>query len=138
MSQPNNSPDDFIAALKERQANPSKRGIPLPDDFASRPFGLFLLGFCAFLFWKDTWSHITAARAHEPLLFYSSKWIFVQPLLLVHGLIYTIFGDSASKVLGPTTKPSKYGWALLAVVLPASFYYAHWVENLLRQLGYSV
>jgi hypothetical protein len=40
-------------------------------------------------------------------------------------------------VLGPTTRPSAWGWAFAAVVAAACFAYLHYFESTLRSLGYA-
>jgi hypothetical protein len=124
--------------MEERRKDPAKRAIALPDDFASRPFGAILLLVALFAFGMYTYVPITEAQNQVASLRYSGKYVYIQPLLAMLGIAYLLFGEKASKVLGPTTRPSIWGWALLLVAIVMGFAYVHFLEAHLHALGYQV
>ena len=138
MATPEKSPDDFLRAMEERRADPTKVAKSFPDDFASRPLGFLLIAGTLLFFFLYTYGTISRAHAQAASIDHKGRYVFIQPLLLFFGIAYAIFGESASKVLGPTTKPSKWGWGLWAVAVITGFLYVHQVETYLHGLGYDV
>lgn len=133
-----NSPDEFAKAMDERRSDPAKAAKPMADDFAGRTLGLVMLVAGAFLFLLYTYTAIADAQSQLPSIDYRQKYTFIQLPLVVLGLVYTLFGEHASKWLGPTSRPSKLGWALVVVMLVASFAYVIAIERYLNLLGYAV
>jgi Mn2+/Fe2+ NRAMP family transporter len=137
MSEPG-SPDEFAKAMNERRSDPAKVAKPLADDFAGRVLGLILLAAGTLMFLLYTYTAIVDAQAQLPTIDYRQKFTFVQLPLVMMGLVYTIFGEHASKVLGPTSRPSGLGWAFVVVMIAASFAYVLAIERHLNSLGYPV
>ena len=138
MADQEKSPDAFARAMEDRRRDPTKKGRSMPDDFASRPIGILCLFIALLSFWSYTYNPISEAQSQAASIDYKSRLVFMQPLFLLMGVTYTIFGESASKVLGPTTKPSMWGWIFFAVAVASGFTYAHFVEAYLQGLGYQV
>ncbi|UWX03490.1 hypothetical protein H1235_10195 [Pseudoxanthomonas sp. NC8] len=138
MTDQEKSPDAFMHAMEERRLNPSKRTRSLPDDFASRPFGLILLAIGLLCLWLSTYVPISGAQEQVASISYKAKWVFIQPFCFLLGLAYTLFGESASRVLGPTTRPSVWGWILAIAAGVLGFFYEGFISNYLNGLGYPV
>ena len=98
-------PDELAQLVTEHRRNPAKQGKPRPADFASRPFGVILLLGGLLSFFIGTFGPLSDIAQHVPRISFDAKFVFLQPLFLVYGLIYTIFAGKASSVLGPTVKP---------------------------------
>jgi hypothetical protein len=124
--------------MEERARDPSKRASSLPDDLAGRPVGLLLLLLGVGLLMFFTYVPIIQAQEQAPSVAFNLKWVFIQPLLFALGIPYTVFGGAASKVLGPTYKPSVWGVLLIISSLVAGFFYANHVQATLQALGYQV
>lgn len=138
MTDHDNSPAAFARAKRDRRIEQGRVGLNVPNDFASRPLGVFLLFFALLLFWLFTYGPITDAQAQAASISYRSKWVTIQPLLFLMGIAYTIFGAKTSRVFGATTRPSIWGWGFVALAVALGFAYAHYVEAYLRVLGYPV
>ena len=138
MESKENSPDAIVRAMEERKKDPAKRAKALPDDFASRPFGAILLLLALVAFGMYTYVPITEAQSQVASLRYSGKFVYIQPLFAMLGIAYLVFGERASKVLGPTTRPSVWGWVLLLVAVGLGFAYVHFLEAYFYALGYQV
>lgn len=136
MQDPENSPEAFASAMNDRRAEPAKRAMSLPDDFASRPLGLILLAAASLAFVLNTYLPLSEAHAGADSISYSGKFVFIQPLFFVMGLVYTLFGERASVVLGPTSKPLKWGWILAAFLLGLCIAYLYLFQRYLAGLGY--
>ncbi len=133
-----NSPDEFAKAMNERRSDPKKAAIPTADDFAGRVLGLIMLVAGTLMFFLYTYTAIVDAQAQLPTVDYREKFTFMQVVLLVPGLVYTIFGEHASKVLGPTSRPTRLGWAFAVATIAVAFAYVVAVERYLNSLGYPV
>ena len=138
MADQENSSEAFTRAMEERRLNPTKKGRSAPDDFASRPLGIFFVLMGLLLLWLNTYIPISEAQAQAASITYKGKWVFIQPLLFLFGIAYAIYGTNTSKLLGPTTKPSIGGWILWAIAVALGFTYTHYVEAYLQGLGYQV
>jgi hypothetical protein len=138
MSDKDNSADAFVRAMEERNKDSDRKVRTVPEDFASRTLGVIALATALLLCFMYTYAPIVDAQAGKATIDYSGKWVFMQPLLLGIGIVYSLFGEHTSRVLGPTTKPSIWGWVFYGTLAIACFVYVHQIEVYLRGLGYSV
>ncbi|WNH53413.1 hypothetical protein [Stenotrophomonas oahuensis] len=131
-------PDAFLQAMEARRKDPSLKGKEGPLDFASRGYGLVALVAALVIFIMDVYLPLTDARAGAERVAYDSKFVFLLPLFLLTGITYTVFGGKTSRVLGPTTRPSLWGWLFVLAGAGAGFAFAHYFESYLRTLGYAI
>jgi len=123
--------------MTEHKRNPEKRAKPRPADFACRPVGVVLLLLWLLAFLIGTVEPISGIAQHAQRISFDAKFVFLQPLLLVYGLIYTIFAAKASSALGPTIKPSNRGWAVLVVCLAVGAAYLYGFNRYSAAHGYT-
>ena len=82
---------------------------------------------------------LDAARKAESVTVRFELAIIV-PLALVTGLVYTLFGDRAAKVLGmlgPRRRPTALGWVFVLVLVGVGFLLFLWLNSTLRSYGYA-
>lgn len=131
-----NGPEDFERIMRERQKDPSKRAAMLPEDYANRGVGIIALCLGVVLFLTDTFAPLREAMDGFTEIEYKPGYIFLQPILIIYGLIYSVFGEDASKVLGRTFKPSRYGVGLLVGAVLLAIAYFWYIGSLYREYGY--
>jgi Na+-driven multidrug efflux pump len=81
---------------------------------------------------------LLAAARHDRHIDFSMKAACFTPLLLALGVIYTIFGDSTARFLGPRHRPSALGYVfyIFFFMLGVGLYF--WMKAFLRSQGYQV
>jgi hypothetical protein len=109
-----------------------------PADYSNRAIGIVALPAFGFLFWACTYTPIMDALNEAGTVDYSGKGLVVQPFLLFVGLIYAIFGESAAKFMGPTSRPSIVGWSVFIGCGIMGLLQAHFVKAFLISHGYII
>ena len=97
-----------------------------------------VLAIGAAVFWGYVWTPLQVAAAHGPSFEWSTKGVIFAPLLLATGLLYTVMGNSAWRLMGLDGKPSKVGVALSVLVTATGIVLEFWLRAHLESLGYAI
>jgi hypothetical protein len=130
------SRDAFLKAMNERR-NPPRRARSA-NDRTTRGLGFCVLLMGVFTFWFGTWVPLQDAASHAARVEFNEKMLLCTPMLLGVGLLYTIMGSSAWRVMGDGGKPSKLGAALTAAVIAAGFLLMIGLRAHLEAQGYVI
>ena len=131
------SPEDFAQVMLERKKNPGLAAAPAPEDFSGRLLGGISLAAAGMMFWLYTYNVIMSANVHDSIS-YKSQFIFLQPFMLVFGLLHLSLGERTSKWIGPTTRLNKWGWLCVAICAGLGLVYLRMMNIYLHSHGYAV
>lgn len=78
---------------------------------------------------------MAAARQRESVSF-PLEGVVLAPLVLAIGLVYTLFGEKAARILGLRQRPSALGWVFAIVFIGIGYVAYSWLKSTLREYGY--
>jgi hypothetical protein len=77
-----------------------------------------------------------AATRHDPTVFLSLKGVMFSPVVLIIGVVYTVYGSRVADSLGSNKRPTRTGWFLIILFWLADMLLYWWLKRFIHGYGY--
>lgn len=116
----------------------SSKSKPRNDEMSPRASGLLMFGIGLILGVWQVALPLRAAMSGAAEISYRGEAIFLTPICLLMGALYTFATDWSTRVFGHPRRPTRAGWGLALPSLATGFALMVWFEDFLENRGYGV